>query len=188
MADVAARAARERREAQEAQARRERQARENADAVASREARAARKAASDKRRCPMCVRGCFDDPAGHVCFTCGQSLSCCDCPPPPEKPLYALWWRDDKAMNAMKFTDPLTLLPLLETMWEQALFGSEDDGERIADDFYSDAAFRHAELRGTSECIPFGDWFPCDIEYGNGHNTVRRLVHRTTKEVVYTCK
>ena len=97
--------------------------------------------------------------------------------------MYAVW-RCDKAAEAMKLTDALTLLPLLETMWEQALFGSADDGVRIAHDFYNDAAC-HARLRGTAECTPFGDWFPCDIEY-SAHGKVDRLVHRTTKEVMYT--
>ena len=132
----------------------------------------------------MCVRGCFHQAEGHVCFVCGQSIACCDCPPPPENPLHAAW-RFDKAAHAMRMTDALTLLPLLKTMWEQALFGSADDGVRIADGFYNDASICHARLRGTAECTPFGDWFPCDIEY-SAHERVERLVHRTTKEVMYT--
>ena len=133
----------------------------------------------------MCVKGCFDHAEGHVCFMCGQSVSCCDCPPPPENPLHAAW-RGEEAASTLRLADS-KLLPLMRTMWEQALFGSDDDGVRIADDFYNDAAIRHAKFRGTGDCTPFGDWFPCDIEYGVHLNSVRRLVHKTTKEVVYTC-
>ena len=174
-------------EAQAIREHNEREARVAEAAAASRAARAARKAASDARRCPMCVQGRWDKAEGHVCFVCGQSIACCDCPPPPENPLHAAW-RYDKAADAMRMTDAQQLLPLLHTMWEQALFGSEDDGVRIAHDFYEDAAFRHARFCGTAECIPFADWFPCDIEYKQGicRDEVLRVVHRTTKEVVYT--
>lgn len=180
-----ARAERERREAQARRESDERQARRAEAAAKEREIWDARKAASDKRRCPMCVKQCFDNAEGHVCFMCGQTVSCCSCPPPPENPLHAAW-RANKAAFTMKMADDShRLLPLLHTMWEQALFGSDDDGVRIADDFYVDAAWRHTLWRSTGECTPFGDWFPCDIEYGDWHNTVRRLVHRTTREVVY---
>ena len=74
-------------------------------------------------------------------------------------------WRADKAAFTMKMADDShRLLPLLHTMWEQALFGRDDDGVRIADDFYVDAAWRHTLWRSTGECTPFGDWFPCDIK------------------------
>ena len=66
------------------------------------------------------------------------------------------------------------------------MFGSEDDGVRIANDFYVEAAIHHARLRGTAECTPFGSWFPCDIEYDVSGSQVRQLVHRTTKEVMFT--
>ena len=196
-----ARAERERLEA-EARAERERAEEKRRAEAAERERAAerdrprevARRAASNARRCPQCVAGCLggddtwhllNDAEGHVCWGCGEALSCCDCPPPPEEPLRAAW-EGDQIANALKHEGYKgELWALVRAMWARQLLGSDDDGVRCPDTFYHDASV-HARLRGTRDCTPFRTWFPCVCDVELQWPGVRRVVDRATKEVVWS--